>query len=83
MHQVVVAGAGRIRSGTHSDEDARRGLGRREEALAPEGHRPRASGFDPLAAVGRAAAWRTVRSRATTTMRVNKKMKQAARCARR
>ena len=52
MHQVVTAQLGRP-PGRHAEhEDPRRGPRRRRQAVAPEGHRPRPSGLDPLPALG-------------------------------
>ena len=46
--------AARRRARRHAQhQDPRRGPRRRREAVAPEGHRPRPPGFDPLAAVAR------------------------------
>ena len=53
MHQVVVAQLAAARQGTHKYEEPRRGLRWRQEAVPPEGNRPRPSGFDPFAAVRR------------------------------
>ena len=53
MHQVVVAPAGRGPPGHARHEDPRRGPRRRQEAVPPEGHRPRPPGLDPRAAVRR------------------------------
>ena len=55
MHQVVTAQLAARRAGSAQHEDPRRSPRRWRQALAPEGHRPRPSGFDPLTAVGR---WR-------------------------
>ena len=77
MHQVVVAGlAAHPRRHAH-DEDARRGPRRRQEAVAPEGHRPRPAGLDPVPPVGRRRR-RPRPSPATTTQRINKKMRRGA-----
>src|SRR5438270_499895 len=45
--------AGRGPAGHARHEDARRGPRWRQEAVPPEGHRPRPPGFDPCAAVHR------------------------------
>ncbi len=62
MHQVVTAQLAASASGHALDQDARRGLRRRQEAVPPEGHRPRPSGFDARAAVHR--RWRRARPEA-------------------
>ena len=46
VHEVVKNHLANCRQGTQSS-DPRRGFRRRQEALAPEGHRPRPSGFHP------------------------------------
>ena len=51
VHQVVRSQMAARRAGTHDTQDPRRGPRRRHEAVAPEGHRPRPRGLDPLAAV--------------------------------
>ena len=49
--------------GDGADEEPRTRRGRRQEAVEPEGHRPRASGQHPLATV--ASRWRRLRSERT------------------
>ena len=53
MHQVVTAQLAAKRAGHAQHQDPRRSARRRRQAVAPEGHRPRPPGFDPLAAVAR------------------------------
>jgi large subunit ribosomal protein L4 len=79
MWQVVKAYLANQRQGTAA-EDTQRGLGRQQEAVAPEGHRPRAPGLDPRAAVARAAATCSARGRsATSTQDVPKQVRWLAR----
>ena len=59
IHQVVVAQLAAARQGTHKTKTSWRGPRRWQEAVPPEGHRPRPSGFDPRAAVRR--RWRRAR----------------------
>ena len=59
-------------------EDARRRLGRREEAVAPEGHRAARVRARSARRSGSAAASRTGRTRTRHEMRVNKKMRRGA-----
>ena len=51
MHQVVVAQLAAAPPGTHALLEPPPGWW--QEAVAPEGHRPRPSGFDPRSAVRR------------------------------
>ena len=53
MHQVVTAQLAAKRAGTHSTKTRAEVSRRRRQAVAPEGHRPRPPGLDPLAAVAR------------------------------
>ena len=53
MHQVVVAQLAAARQGNAQDQDPRRGVRRRQEAVPAEGHRPGPPGLDPRAAVQR------------------------------
>jgi large subunit ribosomal protein L4 len=77
MHQVVLAGFASIRRGTHSDQDAWRGLRRRSKALAPEGHRPGPAGLESFPPVGGGGVAHGPRPR-DHEMRVNKKMRRGA-----
>ncbi len=62
MHQVVTAQLAAARQGTHSTKTRGEVSRRRQEAVPPEGHRPRPSGFDARAAVHR--RWRRARPEA-------------------
>ena len=62
IHQVVVAQLAAARQGTHKTKTPRRGPWWWQEAVPPEGHRPRPPGFDPRAAVRR--RWRRPRPHA-------------------
>ena len=55
MHQVVTAQLAAKRARHAQHEDPRRSVRWWREAVAPEGHRPRPAGLDPLAALAR---WR-------------------------
>ncbi len=67
IHQAVVATAGAGSPGYGRHADARHGRRRRPQAVAPEGHRPRAAGEPNVRRIGAAAAWSSGRTRATTT----------------
>ena len=51
LYEAVRAEMLARRQGTSADQDPRPGGRRRGQAVAPEGHRPRARGHDPLAAL--------------------------------
>ncbi len=53
MHQALVRQLANARLGTHKTKTRAEVVRRRAEALAPEGHRPRPAGLDPVAASGR------------------------------
>ena len=53
VHEAVRAELNAAPAGNARCEEPRHGLGRPREAVAPEGHRPRAPGHDPRAAVHR------------------------------
>ena len=59
IHQVVVAQLAAARQGTHKTKTRGEVRGGGKQAVPPEGHRPRASGLDPRAAVRR--RWRRPR----------------------
>ena len=67
LHQVVTAQLAGRRTGTARHEDPRRGPRRRQEAVPPEGHRPRPPGLDQRARTTAAAAWSSGRTRAPTS----------------
>ena len=67
LYEVVKAQLASRRAGTaRRPRSARRGPRRRQEALQAEGHRPRAPGLDPRAALRRRRQGASARSRATT-----------------
>ena len=78
VHEAVRAEQNAQRAGTVGDEEPRARLGRPREAVAPEGHRSRAPGHDPRAAVRRAAVTRSRRCRAPFIQKVNRKAAKAA-----
>ena len=67
VHEAVRAEQNAKRQGTRAAKSRGLVVGRPREAVAPEGHRPRAPGHDPRAAVRRAAASPSRRPRAAST----------------
>jgi large subunit ribosomal protein L4 len=77
MHQVVTAQLAAARQGTHKTKTRGEVARRWPQAVAPEGHRPRPAGLDPLPQwVGGGVAHGRVPK--DWSVRVNKKVKRAA-----
>ena len=78
LHQAVDRPAGRSPARHARHEDARRGPRRRQEAVPPEGHRPRPPGLRRARRTTRAAASSSARIRASYEQRLPKRMKRLA-----
>jgi large subunit ribosomal protein L4 len=81
VHQVVVAYQANARQGTRAQLDRAEVKHSHQEAVPPEGHRPRARGHDLLAAVARGRPHLPEQPDENFSHKVNKKMYRAGMAA--
>jgi len=78
LHERVKSQLASRRAGTHSTQDARLSSPVAQEAVEAEGHRPRPSGQQPLADLGRRGRQSSARSRRNYSYQLPKSARKAA-----